>query len=105
MKPEEVPEQVLHINEATGLVTEAQPKTDHADSVDLHRIVRRGVTLFADLAARACGNVEGTPCDDLNPRYVCKYHRWLRDARAGLKAANVGTKGRSEAQPRTDSSL
>lgn len=40
--------------------------------------------MFCDLAARECGNVEGTPCDDFNPRYVCKYHKWIKDARSIL---------------------
>jgi len=68
-------------------------KTDNAETRSLHSLVRRAITLIADAGGYQCGNVEGTPCDDLRPGYVCKYHRWIKEARAATKAPNDPSSG------------
>jgi hypothetical protein len=57
-------------------------------------LLRQAVSLFAHIADAECGNCEGTPCDDFRPRYVCKYHKWVAEAKAFLR--EIGHEGRTK---------
>lgn len=52
---------------------------------DSRKLLQRAVRLFPRVIASSCGNVEGTPCDDMRPSYVCPLHQWLKDAREMLR--------------------
>jgi len=62
---------------------EASAKVNRA--VELRQLLKEAVRLFKAGADYWCGNSEGTPCDDHRPRYVCKYHRWLKKARRAVR--------------------
>lgn len=51
----------------------------------LEIVLRRGMKFIPDLIESHCGNCEGTPCDDMNRRYICRGHKWLKEVRALLK--------------------
>jgi hypothetical protein len=53
---------------------------------ELRALLKRGLKLMPDLVDSHCGNSEDTPCDDLRPKYVCKWHRWIADVRRVLAA-------------------
>jgi hypothetical protein len=52
-----------------------------ATETELRRLLKLAIHLFTPLADRKCGNSYGTPCDDNNPSYMCRYHRWIKNAR------------------------
>jgi hypothetical protein len=58
-----------------------------ATKLETERLLTRAVHLFAEECNYVCGNCEGTPCDDLKPKYVCKFHRWLKAARKATGVA------------------
>ena len=50
----------------------------------LERLLRRSMKFVPNMINYSCGNSDDTPCDDCRPYYVCREHRWLKEARKEL---------------------
>jgi hypothetical protein len=68
------------------MVIQNGPITFPKDTSNAEKLLRRGLKFLPDYIGYMCGNCEGTPCDDMQPSYVCAAHYWLADVRRELNA-------------------